>query len=183
MLSLKKIIPISLILVMTISDVRASEKPISLPYPFKEKYSNPENDYQKYLKNTPMLPNPNVCQRLLAETISRKVESPSSAEVKWVTPPFLALGSFQILWSIMEAHITYLEFPPRPDKANKATFSCAVKYASRSSRNIWKQGHMEYHICWRRGHRKFMTCTINIVTDDKPGNPDLKIWLDDFRSL
>lgn len=69
MLSLKKIIPISLILVMTISDVRASEKPISLPYPFKEKYSNPENDYQKYLKNTPMLPNPNVCQILISNSL------------------------------------------------------------------------------------------------------------------
>lgn len=106
-----------------------------------------------------MILNPDVCQRLLPEKIRKKIKMPSTAKIEWVTPPYLALGSFNVLWSLTEAQITYPESPTRSNRrVKKRTFSCGVRYANKRARGIWRKGNMVYHICWVKGHKKFMDC-------------------------
>ncbi len=145
--------------------VAAKEEQRSLPYPYQQ-LKEPLTAYEKYLKTTPMIADRQFCEKLLLEKLKKKTKNPKSATWIWVTPPILAIGTMGRLWSLTEAHVVY---PKSSDKMVDRTFSCFVRYAKKSEKEIWQQGKLRYGRCLKKGHKKFVMCRARTVASALPG--------------
>ena len=169
-----KLVGIAVTLLLTIFtlSVGAGEREPTLPYPY-QKLEEPLNAYEQYLKTTPMIPDQVICEQLLLEKLERKTDNPESINSTWVTPPVLAQGTMGGLWSLTEAHLTY---PNTSGKIKQKTFSCFVRYANKSEKDVWQEGKLRYGCCLKRGHKKFVMCGANTVISGLPG--ESSTWLD-----
>lgn len=141
------------------------QPPGRLPLPYAGAEIRPttaeEQDYANYLWTTKMLPDQVLCESNLAQRL-QSVAKPGSSQWTWVTKPFLAwggiwkqgavVGPVQYLFSITEAHITWLDLQ---NQEHKQTFSCYVQYAQQGEAGIWRVGHLRYGSYMNEGHQKY----------------------------
>ena len=162
------------VLAVALGCVSVPSPPSGLPHPYKgarfEPESEDQEEYFRYLEQTPMIPARQFCEEtILPERIGGDPKR-ASAEWTWTEDPILAQGTGTAgMFSLTEAHVVYRDRSDRDRR--RATFSCFVQYAGFRDKKTWRAGYLRYGGCLEKGHRRFIMCVAWLPWTAPPGSP------------